>query len=70
MLTDSVNEEDLTFWIDPLDGTGGFARGHTQHVTVNIGIAVKGRPLFGLIGSPFPDFKNKPHLSSVHVGGV
>jgi len=69
-LADCVDEADLTFWIDPLDGTGGFARGHTEHVTCNIGISVKGRPIFGLIASPFPKFDTKPSLSAVYVGGV
>lgn len=69
-MADSINEEDITFWVDPLDGTGGFVRGHTEHVTCNIGIAVKGKPLFGLIAHPFPMFETKPNMSQIYVGGA
>lgn len=31
------NQEDLVFWIDPLDGTRGFWNGHTSQVTSIIG---------------------------------
>lgn len=67
-LNDEVNEEDLSFWIDPLDGTGGFVQGHTEHVTCNIGIAVKGKPLFGVIGKPFVESTSR--LSQTYVGGL
>lgn len=67
-LDDEVNEEDLSFWIDPLDGTGGFVQGHTEHVTCNIGIAVKGKPLFGVIGKPFVEGTSR--LSQTYVGGL
>ena len=36
-----VNEEDLTFWVDPLDGSSGLAEGHTEHLTCIIGISVQ-----------------------------
>lgn len=69
-LTDTINEEDVCFWVDPLDGTGGFIEGSTEHVTCNIGISVKGKPLFGIIGKPFPDIDKKPHTFHTYVGGV
>jgi len=68
-LNDEVNEEDVCFWIDPLDGTGGFVNGHTEHVTCNIGISVKGKPLFGVIGKPFLEGGNIK-MSATYVGGV
>ena len=34
-----VNEEDLTFWVDPLDGSSGLAKGHTEHLTCIIGVS-------------------------------
>ena len=34
-----VNEEDLTFWVDPLDGSSGLAKGHTEHLTSIIGVS-------------------------------
>lgn len=67
-LDDEVNEEDVCFWVDPLDGTGGFVKGHTEHVTCNIGISVKGKPLFGVIGKPFMD--SHYNLSATFVGGL
>ena len=69
-MNNQVKEEDVCFWIDPLDGTGGFVNGHTEHVTCNIGISVKGLPLFGVIGKPFPNIKGRPKLSETYVGGV
>lgn len=51
-----------------MDGTGGFVRGHTEHVTCNIGISVKGIPLFGVIGIPFSDPTNLK-LSKTYIGG-
>ena len=38
-LNTEMKENDLCFWVDPLDGTGGFVMGHTEHVTCNIGIS-------------------------------
>lgn len=69
-LQETTFEDDICFWIDPLDGTGGFVNGHTEHVTCNIGITVKGKPLFGVIGKPFPNADQKPQLSSTYVGGL
>ena len=67
-LNDEVEEKDICFWIDPLDGTGGFVNGHTEHVTCNMGISIKGKPLFGVIGKPF--VQNYENISETYVGGV
>jgi 3'-phosphoadenosine 5'-phosphosulfate (PAPS) 3'-phosphatase len=48
-----INEEDLTFWIDPLDGSSGLAQGHTEHLTCIIGVSVQKRPLLGVVHKPF-----------------
>ena len=48
-----VNEEDLTFWVDPLDGSSGLTEGHTEHLTCIIGLAVQNRPLMGIVHKPF-----------------
>lgn len=48
-----VKEEDLTFWVDPLDGSSGLAEGHTEHLTCIIGVAVQERPLLGIVHKPF-----------------
>ena len=48
-----IREEDLTFWVDPLDGSSGLAKGHTEHLTCIIGVAVNKRPLLGVVHKPF-----------------
>ena len=48
-----MNIEDVTVWVDPLDGTQGFVEGSCRGVTTLIGIAYRGKPLFGLIHEPF-----------------
>jgi 3'-phosphoadenosine 5'-phosphosulfate (PAPS) 3'-phosphatase len=48
-----VKEDDLTFWVDPLDGSSGLAEGHTEHLTCIIGVAVQNRPLLGIVHKPF-----------------
>lgn len=54
-----LKEEDLTIWVDPLDGTKEFVNGLIEHVTVLIGISVAGRSVAGVIHQPF--FKNTPN---------
>ncbi len=44
-----INEDELSFWVDPLDGSSGLADGHTEHLTCIIGVSVKNRPLIGVI---------------------
>ena len=51
--SNEVAEEDLTFWIDPLDGSSGLAEGHTEHLTTIVGVSIKGRPLLGVIHKPY-----------------
>ena len=48
-----IEENELTFWVDPLDGSSGLAQGHTEHLTCIIGIAVNKRPLLGIVHKPF-----------------
>jgi len=50
---DEVEEESLTFWVDPLDGSSGLAEGHTEHLTCIMGVSIKDRPLFGVVHKPF-----------------
>ncbi|CAG9467879.1 unnamed protein product [Pedinophyceae sp. YPF-701] len=45
--------EDLTVWVDPLDGTKSFVEGSPENVTVLIGTAIKGVPALGVIHQPF-----------------
>jgi len=45
--------EDLTVWVDPLDGTKEFTEGNIDHVTVLIGVSAGGRPVAGVVHQPF-----------------
>jgi 3'-phosphoadenosine 5'-phosphosulfate (PAPS) 3'-phosphatase len=47
--------DELTIFVDPLDGTREFVEGRLQNVACLIGIARNQRPLAGVIGVPFPD---------------
>lgn len=49
----SVKEEDIVIWVDPLDGTAEFVKGLLDHVTVLIGISVGGKSVAGIIHQPF-----------------
>eukprot|EP00347_Sterkiella_histriomuscorum_P005803 403355212 len=53
VFNNEVQEKDLTFWIDPLDGSKGLVEGHTHHLTTIIGICIKNRPLLGVVHKPF-----------------
>jgi len=48
-----IDEEELTFWIDPLDGSKGFTEGHIHHLTCIIGVSVRNRPRLGIVHKPF-----------------
>ena len=45
-----LNSEELTAFIDPLDGTLCYVNGDLNYVTVLLGFAYKKRPIVGLIG--------------------
>ncbi|XP_067619137.1 3'(2'),5'-bisphosphate nucleotidase 1 [Eurosta solidaginis] len=48
-----VKEEEFVVWVDPLDGTSEYTQGLLEHVTVLIGVAVKGRAVGGVIYQPY-----------------
>lgn len=50
-----VSPEDVTVWIDPMDATKEYIENLTVYTTVMIGIAVKGKPVIGVIRKPFKD---------------
>ncbi|KAJ8723877.1 hypothetical protein PYW07_007857 [Mythimna separata] len=49
----SVKEEDIVVWVDPLDGTAEYTQGFLEHVTVLIGISVNEKPVAGVIHQPY-----------------
>uniref|UniRef100_A0A914M9Y6 3'(2'),5'-bisphosphate nucleotidase 1 n=1 Tax=Meloidogyne incognita TaxID=6306 RepID=A0A914M9Y6_MELIC len=63
----SLNIEDLTVWVDPLDGTSEFVRAQNdpsllEQVTVLIGITYKGRPIAGVIHQPYYNLLSDPKV--------
>lgn len=57
LLNDKVSRflpiDEVTIWIDPLDGTINFVTNDLEGVTCMIGIAHKEQPIFGVIGHAF-----------------
>ena len=51
--------EDLTVWVDPLDGTKEYTEGYLDHVTVLVGIAIGKKAVGGVIHQPFWNFQSK-----------
>nr|XP_022330205.1 3'(2'),5'-bisphosphate nucleotidase 1-like [Crassostrea virginica] len=59
-----TKDEDIVIWVDPLDGTAEFTQGILMlldHVTVLIGISVRGNAVAGVIHQPWYNF-DKPGL--------
>ena len=48
-----IPAEEVCVFIDPLDGTREFVEGRLEAVQTLIGIAVRGRPVVGVMGLPF-----------------
>jgi len=61
----SVKPEEVTVWVDPLDGTREFTEGLYDHVTVLIGISMNGKPIAGVIHQPFYGFEKEPQASEL-----
>lgn len=50
---ESTTVDDVVVWVDPLDGTSEFAQGFLEHVTILIGVSVRGRAVGGVVCQPF-----------------
>ncbi|KAL8618369.1 hypothetical protein ACOMHN_047441 [Nucella lapillus] len=53
-----VRDEEIVVWVDPLDGTTEYTQGFLDHVTILIGVAVKGRATGGIINQPYYNYKD------------
>lgn len=51
--------EDLTVWVDPLDGTAEYTQGLLDHVTVLIGLAIGSQAVAGVIHQPYWNYKTE-----------
>ncbi|XP_076443099.1 3'(2'),5'-bisphosphate nucleotidase 1-like isoform X2 [Babylonia areolata] len=59
----NIRDEDVVIWVDPLDGTTEYTQGYLDHVTILIGVAVRGRATGGVINQPFYNYKAGPHAT-------
>jgi len=59
----NVKDEDICVWVDPLDGTAEYTQGLLDHVTVLIGIAVKGRAQAGVVYQPYYNYQAGPNAT-------
>ncbi|XP_014681312.1 PREDICTED: 3'(2'),5'-bisphosphate nucleotidase 1-like isoform X1 [Priapulus caudatus] len=66
----STKEEDVVIWVDPLDGTAEYAYGFLDHVTVLIGVAIRGKPIAGVIHQPYYNYKVPGAILGRTVWGV
>ncbi|XP_066245955.1 3'(2'),5'-bisphosphate nucleotidase 1 [Euwallacea similis] len=65
-----VKAEDVVVWVDPLDGTSEYTQGLLDHVTVLIGLAVKGKAVGGVIHQPYYNYKINPETEGRTLWGL
>ena len=59
--------EDITVFVDPLDGTREFVEGRVWNVQTLVGIAVNGRAVAGAIGLPFASGSKNSEAAVVYA---
>lgn len=53
----TVTDDQIVIWVDPLDGTAEFTQGLLDHVTILIGVAINGEAKGGVIYQPYYNYQ-------------
>ncbi|KAL3287574.1 hypothetical protein HHI36_002040 [Cryptolaemus montrouzieri] len=65
-----VSDKDIVVWVDPLDGTSEYTQGLLDHVTVLIGVSVKGKAVGGVIHQPYHNYKQEKDTNGRTIWGL
>ncbi|KAL7671986.1 hypothetical protein ACOME3_006884 [Neoechinorhynchus agilis] len=63
----NASPEEVTIWVDPVDGTSSLAKGQLHSVTILIGIAFRQLPVAGVIHCPFSKNENDLIFSDTYA---
>ncbi|CAB9527927.1 3'(2'),5'-bisphosphate nucleotidase 1 [Seminavis robusta] len=59
--------QEVTLFVDPLDGTREFVEGRVQNVACLIGVARHGKSIMGAVGLPFPTGISSPNAKTLYA---
>ncbi|XP_044746670.1 3'(2'),5'-bisphosphate nucleotidase 1 [Coccinella septempunctata] len=65
-----VSDKDVVVWVDPLDGTSEYAQGLLDHVTVLVGVSVKGKAVGGVIHQPYHNYQIQKDTNGRTIWGL